>query len=251
MAERVAGLALRHRAEQRGDVGVALDVGLLREVEVPAVRLALPRERFLEVVLGLAAVEVGHALLLVGVWLVASERSVTGSRLDGLARERSLRRPRGTPPRPPRRVNSPAVPRRARGGRRCRASTSRTVPHRVHTRCWCACSTLGSTRMLPVPTSSSSTSPMRLEVVDGLVDGLERDGRHLGAGRVVERLDRRVRVDAVQQAEDRLALRSDPQALGPEARGELVDRLHGSHLSTFIVIDKPSPATIGGGHGVW
>src|ERR1700741_897722 len=39
-AERVAGLTFGNRAEQRRDVGVALDVGLLREVEVPAVRLA-------------------------------------------------------------------------------------------------------------------------------------------------------------------------------------------------------------------
>ena len=70
----------------------------------------------------------------------------------------------------------------------------------------------------------------RLEIVDGLVHGLARDGRHLGAGRLVERLDRGVRVDAVQQPEDRLALRRDPQALVPEAGGELVDRLHGDHL---------------------
>src|SRR3954452_12602484 len=44
VTERVAGLTLRHRAEQRGDVGVALDVSLLREVEVAAVGLALARE---------------------------------------------------------------------------------------------------------------------------------------------------------------------------------------------------------------
>ena len=66
MAERVAGLAFGDRAEQRGDVRVALDVGLLREVEVPAVRLALARERLLEVVLGLASLEVGHGRSLCG-----------------------------------------------------------------------------------------------------------------------------------------------------------------------------------------
>ena len=54
VAERVPGLTFGDRAEQRGDVRVALDVGLLREVEVPAVRLALARERLLEVVVGLA-----------------------------------------------------------------------------------------------------------------------------------------------------------------------------------------------------
>src|SRR6476660_7120821 len=41
VTERVPGLTLGHRAEERGDVGVALDVGLLGEVEVPAVGLAL------------------------------------------------------------------------------------------------------------------------------------------------------------------------------------------------------------------
>jgi hypothetical protein len=39
-----------------------------------------------------------------------------------------------------------------------------------------------------------------------------------------------VRVDAVQQTEDRLTLRRDPQALVPEPGGELVDRLHGRQL---------------------
>src|SRR4051794_13850444 len=60
VAERVAGLTLRHRAEQRGHVGVALDVGLLGEVEVAPVGLALAREGVLEVRVGLAAVQVGH-----------------------------------------------------------------------------------------------------------------------------------------------------------------------------------------------
>lgn len=47
VAGRVAGLALGDRAEQRRDLGVALDVGLLREVQATAVRLALARERLL------------------------------------------------------------------------------------------------------------------------------------------------------------------------------------------------------------
>ena len=63
--ERVTGLALGDRAEERGDVGVALDVGLLGEVEVAPVGLALAGERLLEVAVGLRAVQVGHALLLV------------------------------------------------------------------------------------------------------------------------------------------------------------------------------------------
>ena len=60
MAERVAGLALGDRAEQRGGVGVALDVGLLGEVQVAAVGLALAGERFLQVLVGLGAFE-AHA----------------------------------------------------------------------------------------------------------------------------------------------------------------------------------------------
>src|SRR5438105_11939161 len=60
VAERVPGLALRHRAEQSRDIGIALYVCLLREVEVTAIRLAFTRERLLEVLVGLASVEVGH-----------------------------------------------------------------------------------------------------------------------------------------------------------------------------------------------
>jgi hypothetical protein len=56
----VAPLALRGRAENRGDVVVAFDVGLLGEVEIPAVRLALAREGCLQIVLGLGSLEVRH-----------------------------------------------------------------------------------------------------------------------------------------------------------------------------------------------
>src|SRR6185503_13633790 len=45
--EGVTGLAFGDRAEQRGNIGIALDVGLLGEVQVPAVGLALGRERVL------------------------------------------------------------------------------------------------------------------------------------------------------------------------------------------------------------
>src|ERR1700704_2106082 len=69
-----------------------------------------------------------------------------------------------------------------------------------------------------------------LEVMDRLVDGLARDGGHLGAGGLEQRFDRRVRAHAVEQAEDRLALRRDPQSLVPEPGGELVDRLHGDQV---------------------
>ena len=57
MAVRVAGLAFRGRAEHGGDVVVAFDVGLLGEIEIAAVRLALAGERVLQIFLGLAALE--------------------------------------------------------------------------------------------------------------------------------------------------------------------------------------------------
>ena len=95
MAERVAGLALGDRAEQRGDVGVALDVGLLREVQVAAVRLALAGERLLEVVVGLGSVEFGHAVcsFWVGGWLRWVVLAGVGR--GGCARA-AQRRPRNT-----------------------------------------------------------------------------------------------------------------------------------------------------------
>src|SRR5688500_8841545 len=49
VTERMTRLALGDRPEQGGDVRVALDVCLLREVEVPPVRLGLTSERFLEI----------------------------------------------------------------------------------------------------------------------------------------------------------------------------------------------------------
>src|SRR5258706_11300204 len=58
---RVAGLALGGGTEDRGDVVLALDVGLVCEIEVTAVRLRLAGERGLEVVVGLGAFEGFHA----------------------------------------------------------------------------------------------------------------------------------------------------------------------------------------------
>ena len=78
MTERVAGLTFGDRAEQRGDVGVTFHVGLLREVEVAAVGLALARERGLQVLVGLGSVELGHVdiapLGLVGLYEQLSQR---------------------------------------------------------------------------------------------------------------------------------------------------------------------------------
>jgi hypothetical protein len=58
--ERIAGLTLRDRAEQGGEIRIALHVGLLREVEVAPVRLARARERSLEVLMGLCSLELWH-----------------------------------------------------------------------------------------------------------------------------------------------------------------------------------------------
>ena len=61
--ERAARFTLSHRAEERGDVRVALDIGLLGEVEVAAVGLALAGERGLQVGLGLAALSAGISVV--------------------------------------------------------------------------------------------------------------------------------------------------------------------------------------------
>ena len=53
MAVGVAGLAFRGRAEHGGDVVVAFDVGLLREIEIAAVGLAFAGERGLQILRGL------------------------------------------------------------------------------------------------------------------------------------------------------------------------------------------------------
>src|SRR5215207_1683687 len=65
VTERVPGLTLGNGPEQRRDVGVALDVGLLREVEVAPVGLALSREGLLQVLVRLGAVQLGHGVLCV------------------------------------------------------------------------------------------------------------------------------------------------------------------------------------------
>src|SRR5580698_1197223 len=64
MAVRMAGLALGGRAEDHGDVVVAFDVGLLCEIEVAAVGLALAGKRRLQIVFGLGSLEVRHLVLL-------------------------------------------------------------------------------------------------------------------------------------------------------------------------------------------
>jgi len=56
----MTGLAFRGVAEQTGDVGLALDVGDLGEIEVAAVRLRLAGEGILEIRVRLASLEISH-----------------------------------------------------------------------------------------------------------------------------------------------------------------------------------------------
>src|SRR5262249_11180328 len=57
MAEGMAGLGLGGVTEEPADVGIPLDVGAAREIQVTAVRLRLTGERVLQVVVRLASLE--------------------------------------------------------------------------------------------------------------------------------------------------------------------------------------------------
>ena len=66
MAVRMAGLAFGGGAEHGGDVVVAFDIGLLREIEIAAVGLAFAGERVLQILLGLRCLsETAMVVLLV------------------------------------------------------------------------------------------------------------------------------------------------------------------------------------------
>ena len=54
MAVRMAGLAFGRRAEHRGDVVEAFDVGLRCEIQVTTIRLRFAGERVLQILLGAA-----------------------------------------------------------------------------------------------------------------------------------------------------------------------------------------------------
>ena len=62
MAVRMAGLAFGGGAEHGGDVVVAFDIGLLREIEIAAVGLAFAGKRVLQILCGLGIFECGHGL---------------------------------------------------------------------------------------------------------------------------------------------------------------------------------------------
>src|SRR5262249_15131483 len=76
------------------------------------------------------------------------------------------------------------------------------------------------------------------EVVNRLIDGLHLHRRHRGTRPVEERTDPGVGVVAVEQAEDHLPLRRDPEAPLAEEVGELVARLHDRNTLLTIVVDN-------------
>jgi hypothetical protein len=59
----MAGLALGGRAEQRGDVVLALDVGLVREVQITPIGLRFARERVAQALFGLRSFQAHVDLL--------------------------------------------------------------------------------------------------------------------------------------------------------------------------------------------
>src|SRR3546814_15923513 len=90
MAVGMAGLAFGGGTEDRGNVVEALDVGLLREVEVAAVGLALAGEGVFQVLFGLAVLQRHDSLLLgefvcIGSFVVVRQRPrrSTGHSLTG------------------------------------------------------------------------------------------------------------------------------------------------------------------------
>jgi len=71
----VTGLALRNRTEQCRRVGIALDIGLLREPQVTPVGLALAGKCFLQVFVGLGAFE-AHDMAPVWMWVAGVGREL-------------------------------------------------------------------------------------------------------------------------------------------------------------------------------
>jgi len=69
------------------------------------------------------------------------------------------------------------------------------------------------------------------EVVQRLVDGLERDRRHFGARRLVDDLGRGMRHVPLEDPEDALALRGD---LAPTLAEQLAQLFGGAHADTLL-----------------
>ena len=207
MAEGVAGLALGDRAEQGGHVGVALDVGLLGEVEVAAVGLALAGERLLQVGLGLVILQCWHGVPSLSVlveWTVLSVvhgcrsaghrplaawsrcGAAAGGGRFGTRRTGHGRRP------PPQPTSKP------RSAPRGTAELGEVGDHVADLAAGAAHQVVVGSLDVGVEAGRAGSDVERGDlaqlgqVVQGLVDGLERDVRHLAADPRVDRLGRRM-----------------------------------------------------------
>ena len=81
-----------------------------------------------------------------------------------------------------------------------------------------------------------------LEIVHGLVHGLQRDRRHVGPGAVVQRLDRRVASSpwSSRKMAWRWGVTRRPRV--PEQIGQLVARLHDPDMLSTIIVDRQARA---------
>src|ERR1700728_1728718 len=88
------------------------------------------------------------------------------------------------------------------------------------------------------------------QLVEGLVDGLQRDRLHLGADGLVDRFGRRVGDVALKGPEDALALCGDLATADPEQVGELLGRLHRSqdisNRCFFTIVVEITRSSLGG-----
>ncbi len=230
MAERVAGLALGDRAEEGGDVRVALDIGLLGEVQVATVGLALAGERLLEVLLGLAVLQVGHGVPFW--WAVDGVGCQTdgGSGCDGCAPVGPALGHR------PRKITSGAPrskPRSAPSGTVSSGKSSDQVAHLPTAPADQVVVRVVHVGVEPGATGSDVEGGDLTEVgqvVERLVDRPQRDGRHLPDGDGVDGLGRGVGLVPLEDPEDALALGRHLPARGPEQLGQLVGAAHAGHL---------------------
>ncbi len=232
MPERVTRLSFGHGAEQRGDVGVALHVGLLREVQVAAVGLALARERFLQVALGLRTLQLGHVrplffslvVLIPGTPRAAARRSRLARVLALLAQPpehhlgaRDVVALRGAP----RHVQPAEVD--VEVANLAAAAADEVVVHILD---------VGVEAQGAGPEVQGEQLAQLGQLVEGLVHRLERDRLHLGPHRLVDGLGGGVRLVALQRTEDALALCGDLAAVDPEQVAQLLGCPHRSPQNT-------------------
>ena len=265
VAEGVAGLPLGNRAEQGGDVRVALDVRLLGEVEVAAVGLALAGERLLQVRLGLAVLECWHGGPFW--WLMRSYGLLVGMVGDG--GRRRWRRRRG--------AGGPAVGAQAPEDDLGRAHLETEIGAlgdrqvgEVDDQVADAAAAPAHQMVVGVvdvgveaghagPDVEGGDLPQFGQVVERLVDGLEGDGLHLPQGGGVDRLGRRMGLVTLEDPEDALPLSGHLAAGRPEQLGQLFGSAHGrqrittdcqSTIIVEIIADRVGPPEGAAAH-VW